>query len=160
MKKWITFIGVFVLSLAVFISLFVIWQSKVPFSDQEDRAVQMALEQKALAQVDDADVYNGTISYVTVFGMDENGDDKAVFIPTKASKDPIEEVLLKDGISEKQAIKVVQDEFKVKEVLHAKLGFEDSKVVWEITFFNENDKLNYVYLLFENGNWWKRILNL
>jgi uncharacterized protein YpmB len=45
-------------------------------------------------------------------------------------------------------------------VLHTKLGLEDSKVVWEITFFNENDKLNYVYILFENGKWWKRILNL
>lgn len=105
MKKWITFIGVFVLTLAVFISLFVIWQSKVPFSDQENRAVQMALEQKALAQVDDAEVYNGTISYVTVFGMDENGDDKAVFIPTKASKDPIEEVLLKKAYQKNKRLK-------------------------------------------------------
>jgi uncharacterized protein YpmB len=160
MKKWITFISVFVLSLAFLISLFVIWQSKLPFSKQEDRAVQIALDQKALAQVDDAVVYSGTNAYVTVFGMDENGEEKAVFIPTKTSKEPIEEVLLKDGITEKQAIKVVQEEFNVKEVLHTKLGLEDSKVVWEITFFNENDKLNYVYILFENGKWWKRILNL
>ncbi|MET0787284.1 MAG: DUF5590 domain-containing protein [Paenisporosarcina sp.] len=160
MKKWLTFIGAFVLSLAIFISLFVLWQSKLPFSKQEDRAVQIALDQKTLAQVDDVEVYNGTKSYVTVFGMDENGEDKAVFIPTKASEEPLEEVLLKDGISKKQAIKVVRDEFNVKEVLHTKLGWEDSKVVWEITFFNENDKLNYVYILFENGKWSKRILNL
>ena len=32
--------------------------------------------------------------------------------------------------------------------------------VWEIIYLNDADKLNYVYILFEDGQWWKRILNL
>lgn len=160
MKKWVIFIGVFILTLSLFISLFVLWNAGHPFSNQEKIAKQIALSEKKLAQVSSAEVYSGSMSYVTVFGINENGEDKAVFIPNGKKKQPIEEVLLKEGITEEQAIKVVEDEFLVKKILHTKLGWEDSNAIWEVTFLNENDKLNYVYILFENGKWWKRILNL
>ncbi|WP_449441706.1 hypothetical protein [Ureibacillus acetophenoni] len=35
--------------------------------------------------------------------------------------------------------------------MHTKLGYEEAGVVWEITYTNEAEKLNYVYILFENG---------
>lgn len=41
-----------------------------------------------------------------------------------------------------------------------KLGYEEVGPVWEITYTNSDDKLNYVYIIFEDGQWWKRILNL
>lgn len=160
MKKWIIFFGVFILSLTVCISLFVLLKSGQPFRNQEEIAEQLALSENKLAQVSGAEVYSGSNSYVTVIGIDENGDDKAVFIPNGKKKQPIEEVFLEKGISEEQAVKVVEDEFLVKKILHTKLGWEDSNAVWEITFLNESDKLNYVYVLFESGKWWKRILNL
>ena len=52
------------------------------------------------------------------------------------------------------------DEQNVKQVLHTKLGYEEPGAVWEIAYINKSDKLNYVYILFEDGQWWKRILNL
>jgi uncharacterized protein YpmB len=160
MKRWIIFITVFILSLSLFISLFVIWKAGQPFSDELDKAEQLVIREEKLKEVSDSEVYSGSNTYVTIRGNDENGDGKAVFIPTTGKDLEIEEVLLKDGISKKQAIKAVETEFQVKEVLHTKLGWEQDNAVWEITFLNENDKLNYVYLLFENGKWWKRILNL
>jgi len=110
MKKWITFIGVFVLSLTICISLFVLWKAGQPFSNQEDNAKQLALSEKKLAQVSSAEVYSGSNSYVTVIGIDENGEDKAVFIPG-IKEQQIEEIFLEKGITEEQAVKVVQDEF-------------------------------------------------
>lgn len=160
MKKWITFIVVFILSLTICISLFVLWQAGKPFSNEKELAKEIALRENKLAQVSSAEVYSGTQSFVTVIGIDENGDDKAVFIPNSDQEVPIEEVFLKDGITEEQALQVVQDEFQIKQILHTKLGWEETNAVWEITFLNENDKLNYVYVMFENGKWWKRILNL
>lgn len=160
MKKWITFIVVFILSLTICISLFVLWQAGQPFSNERELAKEIALRENKLAQVLSAEVYSGSQSYVTVIGIDENGDDKAVFIPNSDQDIPIEEVFLKDGITEEQALQVVQDEFQINQILHTKLGWEETNAVWEITFLNENDKLNYVYVMFENGKWWKRILNL
>jgi len=161
MKKWVIFISVFVISLSLVISLFVIWTAGQPFRDVKEKAEQVAISEKKLEQVTNSEVFNSNYTYTTVRGTDENGTKKAVFIPTSKNKEmSIEEVQMKDGISKNQAIKIVQEEFKVKEVLHTKLGWEQDNAIWEITFLNENDKLNYVYLLFENGKWWKRILNL
>ncbi|PUB10302.1 DUF5590 domain-containing protein [Paenisporosarcina sp. OV554] len=160
MKRWIIFITVFILSLSLVISLFVIWKAGQPFSKEQDKAEQLVLSEKKLKVVTDSEVYSGSNTYVTVSGNDVKGNGKAVFIPITGKDLAIEEVLLKDGISKKQAIEAVQTEFKVKEILHTKLGWEQDNAVWEITFLNKNDKLNYVYLLFENGKWWKRILNM
>ena len=160
MKRWIIFISVFILSLSLVISLFVIWKAGQPFSDERDKAELLVLKEEKLKEVSDSEVYSGTNTFVTVSGNDVDGKGKAVFVPITGKDLAIEEVMLKDGISKKQAIQAVQTEFKVKEVLHTKLGWEQDNAVWEITFLNENDKLNYVYLLFEDGKWWKRILNL
>ena len=160
MKRWIIFITVFILSLSLVISLFVIWKAGQPFSKEQDKAEQLVLSEKKLKVVTDSEVYSGSNTYVTVSGNDVKGNGKAVFIPITGKDLDIEEVLLKEGISKKQAIEAVQTEFKVKEILHTKLGWEQDNAVWEITFLNKNDKLNYVYLLFENGKWWKRILNM
>ncbi|MFC6038557.1 DUF5590 domain-containing protein [Paenisporosarcina macmurdoensis] len=160
MKRWIIFISVFILSLSLVISLFVIWKAGQPFSDERDKAELLVLKEEKLKEVSVSEVYNGSNTYVTVSGNDVDGKGKVVFVPITGKDLAIEEVMLKDGISKKQAIDAVQTEFKVKEVLHTKLGWEQDNAVWEITFLNENDKLNYVYLLFEDGKWWKRILNL
>jgi uncharacterized protein YpmB len=159
MKKWFIFISVFILSLSLCISLFVLWKAGQPFKSAKQEAEQVAISEKKLSEVTDSQVYSSSNTYITVLGKDENGEEKAVFIPS-SQKLKVQEVLMKDGISKKEAIKAVEAEFEVKEVLHSKLGWEQKQAVWEITFLNEKDKLNYVYLFFENGKWWKRILNL
>ena len=59
-----------------------------------------------------------------------------------------------------EAVQTVEEELDVNKVLHVSLGMEEVGPVWEVAFKSENGKLNYVYVLFENGHWWKRILNL
>lgn len=67
---------------------------------------------------------------------------------------------LEEGISEQRAVDLVMKDVKDGKLLHAKLGVEEIGPVWEITYVNAEDNLNYVYLLFDNGEWWKRISNL
>lgn len=82
-----------------------------------------------------------------------------MFVPITLDEKSIQQVYLKDGITKEQALSVLSDQ-EVKEILHTKLGYEEPGAVWEITYLNDSDKLNYVYILFEDGQWWKRILNL
>lgn len=160
MKNWIIFSVVFILSLSLVISVFVFLKANQPFSDTTEKAEQFALDTKALAIVEDSYVYNGNKPYVTVFGIDEYGKEKAVFVPMSLDEKAMQEVFLAEGISEKQAIELFQKETAVKEILHTKLGFEQPGPVWEITYISDSGSLNYVYLLHEDGQWWKRILNL
>ncbi|WP_449441709.1 cell wall elongation regulator TseB-like domain-containing protein [Ureibacillus acetophenoni] len=49
--------------------------------------------------VTDSYIYNGNKPYVTVFGEDEEGNEKAVFVPISLEEKSIQEVYLQDGIS-------------------------------------------------------------
>ncbi|MFY3792890.1 DUF5590 domain-containing protein [Ureibacillus sp. MALMAid1270] len=160
MKNWVVFIILFILSVSLVISILVLSNAMAPIKDIEQKAEELAISSNSLSTVTDSYIYNGNKPYVTVFGEDEEGNEKAVFVPISLEEKSIQEVYLQDGISKEEALSVINQEEDVKKILHTKLGYEEAGVVWEITYTNEAEKLNYVYILFENGQWWKRILNL
>jgi uncharacterized protein YpmB len=160
MKNWILFGTMFIATLVIVITVFVLWKADTPFTSKEEQASELAISTGKLSKVTESYTYNGNKPYVTVIGTDSEGVKKAIFVPISMDPELIQEVGLADGITEKQALSVLTSESNVSEILHTKLGFEDAGVVWEITYLNDKDNLNYVYILFEDGQWWKRILNL
>ncbi|AYC29414.1 DUF5590 domain-containing protein [Paenisporosarcina cavernae] len=160
MKRWLIFLSLFVVLLGLSISIVVLWKASHAFSEVRKTGEEVALQNNFLQTVDESYVYNGSTPYVTVIGNDRNAQKKAVFIPQNQKETTVPSVLLKEGISENQVKKLVQDEFPVKEILHIKLGYEAPGAIWEVTFKSANGQLNYVYVLHQNGEWWKKILNL
>ena len=160
LKRWLLFIVVFTFSLTVVLGLIIYFQAKAPFKDVSETTEAYVIENKLLAQVDESYVYNSSSSIQTVIGTDAKGEEKAIFLPEKQTEDDIVEVKMKDGISKEEAIELAMKDETDSKLLHAKLGVEEIGPVWEITYVNKTNKLNYVYLLFENGDWWKRISNL
>ncbi|WP_252503416.1 DUF5590 domain-containing protein [Sporosarcina sp. Marseille-Q4943] len=159
MMNWVKFIAAFLLALSLIITVIVFYNANGPFADARQKAESDALKSGALTSVDRTDIYNGTVSMVTVFGKDGEGNEKAVFIEGKTGE-ILDEVEMKDGIGAQAAIETVKAELSVEKILHVALGLEDGHPVWEVAFKGDNGKLNYVYVFFENGEWWKRILNL
>lgn len=159
MMNWVKFIAAFLLALSLVIIVIVFYNANKPFSTAQQDAETAALKTGALQSVEHSEIYNGTVSMVTVFGKDDEGNEKAVFIEGKTGE-IIDEVAMKDGIEAHAAIKTVKAELQVEKILHVTLGLEEGHPVWEVAFKGDNGKLNYVYVFFENGEWWKRILNL
>ncbi|MER1999474.1 MAG: DUF5590 domain-containing protein [Lysinibacillus sp.] len=160
MKNWILFGAMFVASMVIVVTVLVLWKADAPFTDMEKQAEQLALSSNKLAQVTESYTYNGNNPYVTVIGTDDEGREKALFVPISMDEKLIQQAYMDEGITKEKALSVLASETKVSEILHTKLGFEEAGVVWEISYLNEKDDLNYVYILFEDGQWWKRILNL
>ncbi|WP_432359020.1 DUF5590 domain-containing protein [Sporosarcina sp. UB5] len=159
MMNWFKFIAVFLLALSLIITVIVFYNANEPFSIARQQAEADALRSGALESIDHTDFYNGAVSMVTVFGKDSEGNEKAVFVEEKTGA-ILNEVAMKDGIDAQTAIETVKVELSVEKILHVTLGLEEGHPVWEVAFKSENGKLNYVYVFFENGKWWKRILNL
>ncbi len=159
MLNWIKFISVFLLTLAVFITVTVFYNADKPFATFKAEAKDAALADGQLVTVKSVQLYNGTDSYATVFGVDKEGEEIALFVDF-SSEDDYKKVKLSDGITADEAVEAVKTELDVEKVLHVTLGMEEEGPVWEVSFKSANDKLNYVYVFFENGQWWKRILNL
>lgn len=157
MKEWTKFIIVFLSFLAVAIVLVILFLGNKPFSEAEQAAVEKVEAEGLLDEVERAYVYSSSTQSVTVLGTDGEGRIKAAFVPEEGD---IKALMLEDQVTAQQAREIVQEDMEVEEILHTKLGLEEAGVVWEIAFLNEAGRLNYVYLLAEDGTWWKRILNL
>lgn len=160
MLNWIKFFTVFFLALTTVIIVTIFTSAYKPIASVKTSAIENAIQSEQIVEAEYAQPYNGIQTFVTVFGLDSKGEHKAVFIDENKKKTSYKEVKLADGISADKAIEMVAKELNVKKLLHAKLGLEEVGPVWEVAFKNENDKLSYVYVLFEDGQWWKRILNL
>ena len=159
MLNWIKFISVFLLALSSVIIITIFYNANKPFASAKTTAIERALESGQIVTAEYAQPYNGVQPVVTVYGEDADGEKLAVFIDGR-TEGAFEEVRLADGITAETAVETVNEELEVSKVLHAKLGIEEVGAVWEVAFKNESGKLSYVYVVFEDGQWWKRILNL
>lgn len=161
MINWIKFFAVFLFALTLAFTSFVFYKAYEPASTLKENATNRVLDAGLLEEADRAEVYNGTTSLTVVFGKDSKGVSKAVFVNEKAKSDEdLNVITLEKGITAKQALSSVKQEMNVNKLIHVKLGEEDDAAVWEVAFKNEDNKLNYVYVSFLDGQWQKRILNL
>jgi uncharacterized protein YpmB len=158
MKQWVIFILGFLSFLAVALMILIIVIGNKPFSSIEKQAIDRVESEHLLAEIDRAYVYANKQTSVTVIGTDGEGKPKAVFVPKGDGK--MTAIGLEDKVTAAEARGIALKEMKVKDILHTKLGMESEGPVWEIAFLNEEDNLNYVYILANDGTWWKRILNL
>ena len=161
MVNWIKFFVVFLFTLVLVFTSFVFYKAYEPASTLKSEAKEKVLNAGLLKEIERAEVYNGTGSLTVVFGKDEKDVAKAVFVKEKAkSEKDMKVIALEKGLTAKEALASVKKEKTVKKLLHVKLGMEDDATVWEVAFKNEQNKLNYVYVSFSDGEWQKRILNL
>lgn len=159
MLNWIKFISIFLFALATVITVTVFYNANKPFASVQADAEEAAIASGQLVTVKSVQLYNSTVSYATVFGTDEEGEEVALFVDSTSEQD-YKKVKLSEGITAKEAVLAVDSELDIEKVLHVSLGMEEEGPVWEVAFRSPEDKLNYVYVFFENGQWWKRILNL
>ena len=160
MKSWIKFFAIFFVMLAVVLTVLVTIKAYAPYHSATQEAKDVVLKERLLKTVDKSYVYNSTNHYVTVIGKNDKNQSTAVILNQDQSKVKKEVIELSKGVTEKEAIKIATEGQKVKKVLHVHLGIEKPGPVWEVAFENNRDELNYVYVVFETGQWWKKITNL
>ncbi|RNF40479.1 DUF5590 domain-containing protein [Planococcus salinus] len=158
MKQWFTFIAGFLSFLAVGLMIVILFIGNQPYSDVEKQAIAFVEKENFLAEIDRAYVYADSQLSVTVIGTDKEGRQKAVFVPVEEGDVAFAD--LENATSAQEARDIALADMDVKKVLHTKLGMESEGAVWEVAFVNNEDTLNYVYILAHDGTWWKRILNL
>lgn len=160
MKNWIKFFSIFFVILAVVLTAIITIMAYYPFNKATKEAEKVVRSEQLLSNITSSYVYSSKVSYVTVFGENDDKQQAAVFVNQGDLKAEKEQIILADGITEAEAIKAATKGLKVKTILHAKLGIEKPGVVWEVSFKDDKDQLNYVYVLFETGQWWKKVTNL
>jgi uncharacterized protein YpmB len=156
-KKWIIFFSVLFL-VVISVSILIYFNSRKPLETDTEKAVARAKEESSIESIDETSYYNSSKSYIVIRGKNAEEEDIIVWVPKKSGE--IVEKKWANGITEKQAINKLKDEKQPKEILSVHLGLESVGPVWEITYLDDKEHLNYFYLLFENGEWWRKIENL
>jgi len=156
MKKWLVIVSI--LFIAVIITAAAIYLSAVkPVKQAEEAAVHKAIEATDIAEVTEFSLYNGEETYYVVQGENNKGTKLIAWIPEKKGK-----IIVKkssDGLSRDQAIKKVLAEMNSPEIISVKLGMENGIPLWEIHSRTKENLLNYHSIVFETGEWLKKIEN-
>ena len=161
MWNWFKFIIIFIGSVAIAVMAIVFYNASKPYKAIEKEMLQYAYDEEILASIDDISLYNGSESLAVIYGKNEKGADVATFVPVEEKeRKPIHTVDLSKGVTAEEAVEAVREEVDLSKVLNVHLGYDEEQVFWEVIFENEEKALNYVYISFESGNWWKRLLNV
>ncbi|MCR8846911.1 DUF5590 domain-containing protein [Rossellomorea sp. SC111] len=158
MKKWITIIVLLFIVIGISASVLLYQVSRNPLDHQRDLALKRVKDETGIVKVEETSFYNGSTSYVVVTGENEQKEKLVAWVPDKKGK--IIEEKWANGITKDQAINKLNDEKEPKELLSVRLGYESVGPVWEMTYLDQQDNLNYYYLLFSSGEWWRKIENL
>ncbi|WP_046173694.1 cell wall elongation regulator TseB-like domain-containing protein [Domibacillus indicus] len=157
-KKWLLIIGIPLILIAGAIAI-LYNNAQKPYEKAQEEAVRQLEDKASLARVDDVYVYHSTKTYYTGTGQDQNGQNVAVWLAEDGKSEPVIRPL-KNGTTEKEARALFKEEAGSAEILSLTLGMEGKTPVWLFTFEGKNDSLNYYYLSFTDGTWWKKVENI
>lgn len=151
MKKWL--ILVIGLVLIIFLSTLIVYKQIINNKTEGySEAIDRALEESSLVEVTDTSTYTRNDSYVVIDGLDKEDNQIYVFVP--AEDGDVSEVKAAEGITEEEAIKILEKNQKVSKLLSTQLGTENGKPLWEITYLDDSERLVYYYLDFKTGDYW------
>jgi uncharacterized protein YpmB len=152
-------VGTIVLLFLMIVSSYTIfYRSQQPILQAEKEATAIAETNANIQKVQDFYWYNGSETYFTLAGIDDNNEELYVII----KKDGGETTILNTAevITESEAKSITQADKNPERILEARLGIENEEPVWEVTYKNANDTIGYYLISAISGKWLKDIENI
>lgn len=159
MKKWVIGLSIILLLSILLGFVYIYYSAQKPLNEIKQTAYATAKEIAGIVDVIDFYLYTGSSTYYTVIGEDESGEQLVVWIPENSENDTVIKKL-SDGISKEKAIELLYEHENPKKLLSVRLGMEKDLAIWELTYLDYDSKLNYYYIHFDTGKWWRKIENL
>lgn len=157
MKKVI--IGLVVIMSALIVgSIFLYQQSNQPYSRAEADTIAYVAERTSLDQVDDFYWYNGTETYFTITGLNEDGQERLYIVQQDGGQ--ITSLSAENSLSRQEAIELTREARQPVKILNARIGMIDDRPIWEISYRNDNNRLGYYVIDLRTGEWIRTIDNI
>ncbi|WP_332693234.1 DUF5590 domain-containing protein [Halalkalibacter lacteus] len=153
MKKWIFWVVIIFVVLTTGLSVYGYQTIREPLKDNYEQAERYVLGQSLLHTVSNGTYYHGTDAYYVFEGI---MDEEEVIVWVSEEFDSHQIAKVSDGISEGEAISIVQKQDEIKRIQSVKLGIERGLPVYEIIYVNNENRKGYYYVTFEDGTFMKR----
>jgi uncharacterized protein YpmB len=155
-RLWLIIPLVVVLVLAGLTVLFSI--SQAPLSDARKEYTNRAEATGKIVSVTDFYQTSRDGRYYTVVGKNASGEAVAAIFQDKTKGKSLV-VKLKNGMTKSEVEKKIQSEYVVKKITSAGMAIYKGVAVWEVTFTDKKNNLNFVTVQFANGKVVRTILN-
>ncbi|KZE66212.1 hypothetical protein AWM68_07530 [Fictibacillus phosphorivorans] len=146
-KKWILVI-IGILFLASWQAYYLYSGVQAKPAKKEAEAVEIAKREKNLVSITNVDHFFKNETYYVVEGKNKNGTDMIVWV---GEDEEVTSEIAKKGLSEKQILDFVRTNYDAKEIVDSRLGMEDGIPLWEVVYYDDQDRYTYYYGYFETG---------
>lgn len=140
---------VIVLSIVMIIFLILGIKTMRPYNQAKKQAVELAHKHVDFSEISDFYWFNREETIFTLVGETDKGRKVVVFIPEKGNK--IKVVDQDKGITEDQALQLIESEYQPNEIIKINLGLIKEVPVWEVVTKNADKSMNYYVINFETG---------
>ncbi|MGM9928182.1 MAG: DUF5590 domain-containing protein [Bacillus sp. (in: firmicutes)] len=159
MKKWIWAVSLLVLVVVGYVvASFLVGINEKKTA--EEKAVDYALNEGGLKSVSEFYLYYGKEAYSVVVGKDEEGTKQVLWIPEDTKEHSIIKKAYNEGVSKTEITNIVKSNYQPKEIISVKLGMESDVPLWEVTFKDDKNHLQYYYFDFNTGEWLHNYSNI
>ncbi|MCP8616670.1 cell wall elongation regulator TseB-like domain-containing protein [Salirhabdus salicampi] len=152
-RKRLWFIAVVFLSLVAvgyvtLIYLTAVKGKQATFSHSEQRA----LDSTPLASVTNTDRFNGAQPFDIVVGETNEGELGYAFVPIDSEDEDIRYVPADSGLSNEDIIAIWSSQCRSCTLIDLQLGIDEDVLLWELIYYDENQRYTFDYYTFRNGN--------
>lgn len=152
-------IGLIIVMFSIIIGSVVLYRRSVgPYNQAKQEASVIAQREADLVNVEEFYWYNGSETYFSLIGDNEEGEGIVVIIRQEGGQVmtfPLDEVY-----PETDAIRQVINEKSPERILQARIGIEEESPVWEVSYRNESGRIGYYIMDLETGEWIRTIDNI
>lgn len=151
--------GKIVAGIGVFLSLVIIWQAvlfftevKEPVHEGSQKALQYLLDNIEVEEIIDWNFYHGTETYY-VFQVTNNDEKLIIWVQEDLQSYTIKEQ--SSGLSYEEVFNFVETELQPMKLISIKLGMENTIPLYEIIYKDQKGRYSYYFIAFSDGSYLK-----
>ncbi|WP_082918037.1 DUF5590 domain-containing protein [Oceanobacillus sp. Castelsardo] len=153
--NWIQKTFIIIIAIIVIVTIFGVYLYQDIMKNKSanfEQTREVILEQTPITKVNKIELYHGDEAYHLVYGSDEKGEEQIIFYPLKGKEKDITTIGYSEIIPKDQILQTWQQNCANCELNKISPALIEDKLLWEITYYDENDRYVLDYLSIHDGS--------
>ncbi|ATF41159.1 hypothetical protein CO680_03485 [Weissella paramesenteroides] len=147
LRHWL--LGILMFLFIILIGVSILGEAQKPVDTAKERVTKIAKQSNKLTSV--SKFYRISRQKVYYSAVGENKKHQKVGVIVQGKSDKLTTINMTDGLSEKQVKKLANKQFHPKKVTSIGLALYKQVPVWQLTFVDKDNNLNFITYQFSDG---------
>ncbi len=147
LRHWL--LGILIFLVIILIGISILEKAQSPIDTAKERITKVAKQSNKLSSVSKFYRISRQNTYYSTIGENKKHEQVGVIARGKSNK--LTTINIADGLSEKDVRKLVDKQFNPQKVTSIGLAIYEKVPVWQVTFIDKDNNLNFITYQFSNG---------